>query len=239
MNPSFGTLSGDSLKISYIYSVFQNTTGPPDFFKGVKYVNKNALLSIYECGGWTFKIRASSDDMSPEQLKALKDKTESYFGVLQVAYKKPFPINKVPDILLSASVKRDSMMTHAVSEAAKAKIVYLSKNLEKREVLTGFHDMKIDSEVYAIERMLDYFQAHEKEWPVPAATKKYFGEMISIARNGRLEDHIYEIYHGLIDYPEGELRKADYLQFKIDKNISEDTNEIFHKIFYTMDQPAL
>lgn len=235
IKPSFGTLSGDSLKVSYIYSVFQNTMGQPDFFKGVKYVNKNALLSIYECGGWTFKIRASSDDMTPEQLKELKDKAENYFGILQVASVKSLPIDKVPDILLSASVKRDSMMMHAVSEAAKAKIVYLSQNLEKKEILTGFHDMKIDSEVYALEKMLAYFQTHEKDWLMHPDTKKYFDEMTRIAGNGKLKDHIYEMYRGLINYPAGERGKADYLQFKIDKNISEDTNEIFYKIFYNVE----
>ncbi|KAA0127491.1 hypothetical protein FY557_12785 [Chryseobacterium sp. SN22] len=46
IKPSFGTLSGDSLKVSYIYSVFNNTLGERNFFKGIKYVNKNSLLSI-------------------------------------------------------------------------------------------------------------------------------------------------------------------------------------------------
>lgn len=235
IKPSFGTLSGDSLKVSSIYSVFKNALGQQDFFKGVKYVDKNSLLSIYECGGWTFKIRASSDDMTPEQLKELKDKAENYFGVLQIAFVKPLPVTKVPDILLSASVKRDSMMMNAVSEAAKAKIAYLSQNLDKKELLTGFHDTKIDSEVHSLEKMLDYYQAHERDWQLHPDTKKYFDEMSRIAQNGRLKDHIYEMYHGLIDYPAGENRTADYIQFKIDQNISEDTNEIFYKIFYNLD----
>ncbi len=230
IKPSFGTLSGDSLKVSSIYSVFKNALGQQDFFKGVKYVDKNSLLSIYECGGWTFKIRASSDDMTPEQLKELKDKAENYFRVLQIASVKPLPITKVPDILLSASVKRDSMMMHAVSEAAKAKIVYLSQNLDKKELLTGFHDTKIDSEVHSLEKMLDYYQVHERDWQLHPDTKKYFDEMRRIAQNGRLKDHIYEMYHGLIDYPAGENRTADYIQFKIDQNISEDTNEIFYNL---------
>lgn len=57
-------------------------------------------------------------------------------------------------------------MAHAISEAAKAKIVYLSENPDKKEVRTGFHDIKIDSEVYALEKMLGYFQAHEKDRPM-------------------------------------------------------------------------
>ncbi len=235
IKPSFGTLSGDSLKVSYIYSVFNNALGERDFFKGVKYINKNSLLSIYECGGWTFKIRASSDDMAPEQLKELKDKAENYFGVLQMASVKPLPSHKVPDIVLSASVKRDSMMVHAISEAAKAKIIYLSENLDKKEARTGFHDTKIDSELYALEKMLAYFKAHEKDWPMHPDTQKYFEEMTRIAQNGKMKDHIYEMYHGLVDYPEGENRTADYVQFKIDQNISEDTNEMFYKIFYNLE----
>ncbi|GAA5092427.1 hypothetical protein GCM10023210_21300 [Chryseobacterium ginsengisoli] len=235
VKPSFGNLSDDNLKISYIYSVFNNAMGKPDFFKGVKYVDKNSLLSIYECGGWTFKTRVSSDDMTKDQLKELKNKVENYFGILNVASVKNLPINKVPDIILSASVKRDSMMIHAVSEAAQAKIVYLSQHLEKKEVLTGFHDMKIDSEIYSDEKMIDYYKRHEKDWKINPDTKKYFDEIMRIAENGRLKDHIYEKYHGLIDYPEGESRKEDYVQFKIDKNISEDTNEIFYKIFYKLE----
>ncbi|MDQ0592078.1 hypothetical protein QFZ37_000447 [Chryseobacterium ginsenosidimutans] len=235
IKPSFGNLSNDKLKVNYIYSIFKNSMGQPDFFKGVKYVSKNSLLSIYECGGWIFKIRASSDEMTNDQLKELKDKVENYFGVLNVASIKTLPINNVPDILLSASVKRDSMMAHATLEAAKSKIDWLAKNLEEKEILTGFHDMKIDSEIYSIEKMIEYYKAHEKDWAIDPDTKKYFDEMMRIAENGRLKDHIYEKYHGLIDYPEGESKKADYIQFKIDKNISENTNEIFYKIFYQLE----
>jgi len=235
VKPSFGSLSNDKLKVSYIYSVFSNSMGQPDFFKGVKYINKNSLLSIYECGGWTFKIRASSDEMTNGQLNELKNKVENYFGVLNVASLKTLPIDKVPDIILSASVKRDSMMMHATSEAAKEKINWLAKNLEEKEILTGFNDMKVDSEIYSIEKMIAYYKAHEKDWQINPDTKKYFDEMMRIADNGRLKDHIYEKYHGLIDYPEGEAQKADYVQFKIDKNISEDTNEIFYKIFYNLE----
>lgn len=235
IKPSFGTLSGDSLKVSYIYSVFTNALGQPDFFKGVKYINKNSLLSIYECGGWTFKIRASSDDMTSEQLKELKVKAENYFGILQAASVKTLPIAKVPDIILSTSARRDSMMIHAVSEAAKAKILYLSRNLTKKELLTGFHDTKIDSEIFSIEKMLEFYQAHENDWKLHPDTKKYFDEMMRITQNGKLKDHIYEMHHGLIDYPEGEANTTDYIQFKIDKNISQDTNEIFYKIFYNLE----
>ncbi|WP_146943990.1 hypothetical protein [Chryseobacterium hagamense] len=63
--------------------------------------------------------------------------------------------------------------------------------------------------------------------------------MIRVARNGKLKDCMYEMYHGLIDYPERELQKADCIQFKADKNITEDANEILYIIFYTTDQPAL
>ena len=173
--------------------------------------------------------------MTDDQLKDLKDKAENYFGVLNVASIKTLPINDVPDILLSTSVKRDSMMINATSEAAKAKINWLAENLEEKEILTGFNDMKIDSEVYSIEKMLEYYKNHEKDWQINTDTKKYFDEMMRIAENGRLKDHIYEKYHGLIDYPEGESKKTDYVQFKIDKNISEDTNEIFYKIFYKLE----
>ena len=233
--PSFANLSNDNLKVSNIYSLFNNAMGQADFFKGVKYVNKSSLLSIYECGGWTFKTRASSDEMAHSQLEELKNKVENYFGVLNVASIKTLPLNNAPDIILSASVKRDSMMMYATSEAAKSKISWLSQHLEKKELLTGFHDMKIDSEIYSIEKMIAYYKAHEKDWPINRDTKKYFDEMIKIAENGRLKDHIYEKFHGLIDYPEGESRKEDYVQFKIDKNISEDTNEIFYKIFFKLE----
>lgn len=235
IKPSFGSLSNENLKVNYIYTIFRNAMGQADFFKGVKYVDKNSLISIYECGGWVFKTRVSSDEMSTEQLKELKDKVENYFGILNVASLKNLPQDRIPDIMLSATVKRDSMMIHATSFAAQSKIEWLAKNLEKKEMLTGFNDMKIDSEVFATEKMIDFYKTHEKDWTVSGDTKKYFEEMIRIAQHGRLKDHIFEKYHGLIDYPEGESRKADYIQFKIDKDISENTNEIFYKIFFTLD----
>jgi hypothetical protein len=108
---------------------------------------------------------------------------------------------------------------------------WLGKNLEKR-ALTGFNDMKIESEVYAIEKMLEFYKTHEKDWPMHDDTKKYFTEMLRIADNGRIKDHIYDKYNGLINYEEGFSKKDDYIQFKIDKDISENTNELFYKIFY-------
>ncbi len=81
-------------------------------------------------------------------------------------------------------------MTQAVSEAAKAKITWLAEHLEEREILTGFNDMKMDSELYATEEMIRYYKAHENKWTVHRDTKKYFDEMIRIAENGKLKDHI-------------------------------------------------
>ncbi|SHM30841.1 hypothetical protein [Chryseobacterium contaminans] len=53
--------------------------------------------------------------------------------------------------------------------------------------------------------------------------------------NGRIKDHIYYKYDGIISYEEGASRKDDYIQFKIDKDISENTNEMFYKIFYRLE----
>ncbi len=235
LKPSFDSASNDNIKVNYIYSVFDQSMGERDFFKGVKYTNKKSLLSIYECGGWGFKIRISSDDMTHDQLREIKDKAESYFELLQVATKNTLPINKAPDIILSPVVKRDSMMIHSTIAAAQAKIEWLGTNLEKRELLTGFNDMNIDSEVYAIEKMLEFYKKHEKDWPMHEDTKKYFDEMIRIADNKRVKDHIYEKYNRLINYDQGAARKEEYIQFKIDKNISENTNEILYKIYYKLD----
>ncbi|WP_390452894.1 hypothetical protein [Chryseobacterium sp. Alg-005] len=235
LKPLFGNLSNDSLRVNYIYTVFNNSMGQSDFFKGVKYVNKNSLLSIYECGGWGFKIRISSDEMTEGQLKELKNKAEQYFNVLQIASIKTLPKYDAPGILLSPVVKRDSMMIKAISEAARAKIDWMARNLDRKDFLTGFNDVNIDSEVYSLQKMLEYYKIHEKDGEMTDDTKKYFAEMIRISESDRLKDHIYEKYHGIINYPEGESRKADYIQFKIDKNISENTNEIFYKIFYELE----
>lgn len=235
LKPSFGSISNDQVKIHYIYSIFDHSMGSPDFFRGTKYTAKQSLLSIYECGGWSFKIRVSSDDMTKDQLAELKDKIENYFELLSIATKRPLPIEKTPDIILSPVVKRDSMMMNSTIAAAQSKIEWLGKNLEKRELLTGFNDMKIESEVYAIEKMLEFYKTHEKDWPMHDDTKKYFTEMLRIADNDRIKDHIYDKYNGLINYEEGFSKKDDYIQFKIDKDISENTNELFYKIFYRLE----
>lgn len=235
LKPSFGSISNDSLTVNSVYSAFNSAVGTPDFFKGVKYIDKTALLAIYECGGWTFKIRISSDDMTSDQMIGMKEKAENYFGILSIAAVKTLPINEVPDILLSPVVKRDSMMTLATIKAAEAKIEWIGKHLNKKERLTGFSDMKIDSEVYATEKMIDFYKAHEKDWPLNPDTKKYFTEMIKISENGKIKNHIYEKFHRVVDYPEGGSQQEDYVQFKIDKDVSENTNEIFYKIFYKLE----
>lgn len=235
LKPSFGELSDEKLKVNYIYSIFSNSMGKPDFFEGVKYINKQSLLAIYECGGWKFKARVTSDDMTKEQLEELKQKVESYFGILNVATIKPLPIDNAPSIVLSPVVKRDSMMINATVAAAQSKIEWLKKNLDVKEISTGFNDMKIDSEVYAIEKMIEFYKLHKNDWKMTPETEKYFNEMTRIVDNKRTEDHIYEKFHTIINYPEGESRKDSYIQFKIDKDISENTNEIFYKIFYNLD----
>lgn len=235
LKPSFGSTSNENLKINYIYSIFNNTLGHPDFFKGVKYVDKKSLLAIYECGGWGFKIRVSSDDMTDDQLAGLKEKAENYFGVLNIASIKPLPIQEVPNIVLSPSIKRDSMMVNATIAASEAKIEWIKNHLDKKELLTGFNDMQIDSEVYATEKMIEFYKANQKNWKLHGDTQKYFNEMIRIADNGKIKDHIYEKFHKIINYPEGEAQQENYIQFKIDKDVSEDTNEIFYKLFYKLE----
>ncbi|WP_034726852.1 hypothetical protein [Chryseobacterium sp. JM1] len=235
LKPSFGSASNEHLKVNYMYSIFNHSMGQPDFFKGVKYTDKKSLLAIYECGGWGFKIRISSDDMTSDQIAELKDKTENYFGLLNIASKRPLPISRTPDIVLSPVVKRDSMMINSTITAAQAKIEWLATHLEKKELLTGFNDMNVDSEVFAIEKMIDFYKKHEKDWTMDQDTKKYFDEMIRIADNGKIKDHIYEKYNRLINYEQGAARKDEYIQFRIDKNISEDTNQILYKIFYKLE----
>ncbi|SMP05974.1 hypothetical protein [Chryseobacterium profundimaris] len=235
LKPLFGSLSNDLLKVNYIYSVFSNSMGKADFFSGVKYTDKQSLLAIYECGGWNVKIRVTSDDMTKDQLLELKQKTEAYFNILTIAAIKLFPYKNEPDIVLSPAVQRDSMMTKAMIAAAKSKIEWSKNNLDKKEILTGFNDMKIDSEVYATEKMVEFYKLHKNDWPIQPETEKYFNEMIRIVENKKTKDHIYEKFHYIVDYPEGESQKANYIQFKIDHDISEDTNEYFYKIFYTLE----
>ncbi|REC73536.1 hypothetical protein DRF60_19370 [Chryseobacterium elymi] len=127
------------------------------------------------------------------------------------------------------------MMINSTIAAAQAKIEWLGTHLEKKELLTGFCDMNIESETFAIEKMIEFYKTHEKDWAMDRDTKKYFDEMIRIADNGKIKDHIYEKYNRLINYEQGAARKDDYIQFKIDKNISEDTNQILYKIFYKLE----
>ncbi len=235
LKPLFGSLSNDLVKVNYIYSVFSNSMGQADFFNGVKYIDKQSLLAIYECGGWNVKIRVTSDDMTEDQLLELKQKIESYFNILNIASIKPLPYKGEPDILLSPAVQRDSMMTKAIIIAAKSKIEWLKNNLDQREIFTGFNDMKIDSEVYATEKMVEFYKFHKNDWQIKPETEKYFSEMLRIVENKKTKDHIYEKFHYIVDYPEGESQKTNYIQFKIDRDISEDTNEYFYKIFYTLE----
>jgi hypothetical protein len=59
--------------------------------------------------------------MTKDQLAELKDKIENYFELL-ILLKRPLPIEKMPDIILSPVVKRDSMMMNSTIAAAKSKI---------------------------------------------------------------------------------------------------------------------
>lgn len=235
LKPSFGELANEKYKVSYIYSIFNNALGEPDFFKGVKYTDKHSLLAIYECGGWRFKIRITSDDMTQAQLEELKQKAENYFEVLSIASVKPIPLNDEPNILLSPIVQRDSMMTNATIVAAKSKIDWLKKNLDVREASTGFHDIKIESEIYAIEKMMEFYHIHKTDLKMTTDTEKYFMEMEKIVTNKRTADHIYEKFGSTVIYPNGESQIDSYLQFKIDNNISENSNETFYKIFYKLE----
>ncbi len=235
LKPMFGNISNDKVKVNYIYSIFDHSMGERDFFKGVKYTDKKSLLSIYECGGWGFKIRGSSDEMTHDQLSELKNKAETYFGVLDIAAKKTLPVSHTPDIILSPVIKRDSMMTNAVLASVYAKTKWLGENADKKELLTGFNDMNIESEVYAIDKMIEFYKTHETKWPMHEDTKKYFGEIIRLADNGKIKDYLYDKYKRLIRYDEGEANKEEYLQFKTEKNITENTNEILYKIYYQIE----
>lgn len=235
MKPLFGKLSNDKLNVHYIYSLFKNSMVEADFFNGVRPVEKNSLLAIYESGGWTFKIRISSDEMTNEQLTDLKQKTENYFSVLDIAATKTLPTNDSPDVLLSPVVKRDSMMAKATIAATEAKIEWLKNNSDIKDIMTGFNDMKIESEIYATEKMLQFFKTNNNNWKMTPETQKYFDDMILISDNKQIKNYIYNKHMGVIDYPEGEIHKKSYAQFKTDHKISKELDEIYFKLFYNLD----
>lgn len=235
MEPLFGSLSNDQLNVHYIYSLFKNSVVESDFFKGIRPVEKNSLLAIYESGGWTFKIRISSDDMTNEQLIDLRQKTENYFDVLNIASVKTLPVNDAPDIQLSPIVKRDSMINKATIAAAEAKIEWLKKNSDIKDVLTGFNDMQIESEVYATEKMLEFYRMHKNDWKITPETQKYFEDMTIISDNKQIKNYIYDKYLGVINYPEGNANKKAYFQFKNDNKISKELDEIHYQLFYNLD----
>jgi len=235
MKPLFGKISNDKLNVHYIYSLFKNSMVEADFFNGVRPVEKNSLLAIYESGGWTFKIRISSDEMSNEQLMDLKQKTENYFSVLDIAATKTLPVNDSPDILLSPVVKRDSMMTKATLVAAEAKIDWLKNNSDIKDIMTGFNDMQIESEVYATEKMLEFYKANKNNWEQTSETKKYFEDLIVISDNKLTKHYIYDKNMGVIDYPEGETYKTSYAEFKKNHKISDELDIIYFKLFYNLE----
>lgn len=235
MKPLFGSLSNDKLNVHYIYSLFKNSMVEADFFKGIRPVEKNSLLAIYECGGWTCKIRISSDSMTNEQLIDLKQKTENYFGVSNIAAVKTLPINDAPDIELKPIVKRDSMMTKATIVAAEAKIEWIKNNSDIKDVLTGFNDMQIESEAYATEKMLEFYKMHKNDWETTPDTQKYFADLTLISENKQIKNYIYDKYLGVINYTEGETYKRNYFQFKNANKISEELHEILYQIFYNLD----
>jgi len=173
--------------------------------------------------------------MSNEQLLDLKQKTENYFSVLDIAATKTLPVNESPDILLSPIVKRDSMMTKAILAAAGAKIEWLKNNSDTKEIKTGFHDMQIESEVYATEKMLDFYKTNKNKWEATAETKKYFDDLMVISDNKLMTIYIYDKNMGVIDYPEGEAYKTSYAKFKTDHKISKELDEILYKLFYNLD----
>lgn len=235
MKPLFGSISNDKLTVHYIYSLFKNSVVEADFFKGIRPVDKNSLVSIYESSGWTFKIRISSDDMTNDELINLKQKTENYFSVLDVAAIKTLPVNDAPNVLLSPIVKRDSMISKATIAAAEGKIEWLKKNSDIKDILTGFNDMQIESEVYATEKMYEFYNTNRSKWEITPETQKYFDDMTLIFENKQVKNYIYDKYMGVINYPEGEIHKKSYLQFKTDHKISKELEEIHFQLFYNLE----
>lgn len=234
MKPLFGKISNDKLNVHYIYSLFKNSIVEADFFNGIRSVEKNSLLAIYESGGWTFKIRISSDEMTNEQLLDLKQKAENYFNVLDIAATKTLPVNDSPDILLSPVVKRDSMMTKATIVAAEAKIEWLKNNSDIKDIMTGFNDMQIESEVYATEKMLEFYKTNKNNLEQTPETKKYFKDLIVISDNKLIKHYLYDKNMGVIDYPEGETYKTSYIEFKKNHRISEEIDDICFKLFHIL-----
>lgn len=232
VKPAFGKISDEEVTVNFISTIFKNSVAKPDFFKGVKYIEKNSYLATYECGDMNFKIRISSDEMPDSEMIEMAKRAENYFQPLEIAKIRQLPIENDPDIIISQTAQRDSLMMHATMEAALAKIHWLKKNISEKERKTGFSPMNIDAEVFEIEEMLKYYNGNREKWECTDETKKYFGELSRIVSGNMTKDFLYYKYDGVIDYPEGESRKEFFTDFRIKQDINEPTRELMYVLFY-------
>ena len=232
LKPEMVQLQSDNAIVNGIMTVFPYQTLEPDFFKGVKTQNNQSLLSVYDAGKWNIKFRVTSEFEDTDRLRALEKSLVEYFKPMAIAESFSLKNSGSPNIVISQTAQRDSLMLKSTIVEAEAKKNWLGENKKDKELMMGLSDFEIDSHVFSLTEKLKFYQENKDKLKETELTKKYFDNLQLIVDNGFLKDYIYKKNFGVVIYQEGESRRVLYNEFLLKHEIPEEVDEMLYKIYF-------
>ncbi|MGV8914277.1 MAG: hypothetical protein ACOH1X_02385 [Kaistella sp.] len=232
LKPEFIKIPSEKVIINGIKTVFDYNLMMPDFMKGQKEQINKSLFSVYDCGKWNIKFRITSESYDEARLEDVEKLLLVAFNPLKIAEENKLPESDAPNIVISKTAQRDSLMLQSTIVEAQAKIKWLGENKPAAELLTGLSDFELASHEFAIGEKLKFYAENKGKLDSSPDTDFYFTNLQNITDNGYLKDFIYDQTYGVVIYSEGESRKQKYLDYLKTYNITEEFREMMYKIYY-------
>lgn len=232
LKPEMIQLKSENAIVNGIMTVFPYQTLLPDFFKGVKTQDHQSLLSVYDAGKWNIKFRVTSEFEDSDRLRVIERSLVDYFKPIAIAEAFSLKNSGTPDIVISKTAQRDSLMLKSTIAEAEAKKNWLGENKTEAELMLGLSDFEMDSHVFALKEKLNFYKENKGKLEETEPTRKYFESLELIFDNGFMEDYIFKKSFGVVKYPEGESRRAVYNEFIQKHEIPEEVDELLFKIYF-------
>lgn len=196
-------------------------------------INENkskSSLSVFECGGWFFKIRISSETQDIEMLNKLESDLLKFFEPTNLVRKKH--LDPKASIYFSKTAFVDSLMLGCSMASAYGKLGWAMENIDSLERASGFPGIYLDLHITALREMVKFEQEH-LNFSKTERTEKYLNELKSIIDNGFVEEFVMDQYNMVLKVPDNLIDDFEsYQNWKLDNPISINLHEKFYVISF-------
>jgi hypothetical protein len=189
-------------------------------------------LEVYECGGWFFKLRTTSDLLDSTEMAALNRKFVQFFNPTDLV--RASPVGGRPQITVGRLALRDESFFACALGSSFYKLDWLQDNVDSLERLAGITDLYLGMNIAGINGFL---KQSIKGMKTVEGVKKYIAELEAVKNAGFLNEFVMEEFDRVMIVPPNQAFDfAGYTKWRQSNRLTIDLRDRYYLLWY---KPAM